>query len=102
MRATGDDDRAAPPKTSVGYHAISVILHSRNGYDCRACSYGSVDKSRVRINEVNDILRCHEAVRIGASVMVSRQAALPVRRQQTQRVPAFVTPRIGDFAPLEH
>ena len=44
----------------------------------------------------------HEAVGIGALVAIAGQPALPVRRQQPQRVPALAPPGVGDLAALEH
>src|SRR5262249_23945935 len=41
------------------------------------------------------------AVGIGAVVAVTGQPALPVRRQQPQRVPALAPPGIRDLAALE-
>ena len=44
----------------------------------------------------------HEAVGIGAFVAIAGQPALPVRRQQPQRIPALAAPGVGHLAALEH
>ena len=46
------------------------------------------------VDELDDLGHRHEAVGIGAVVRVAGQPALPVRRQQAQRVPALVPPRV--------
>ena len=49
-----------------------------------------------------DLGHRHEAVGIRAFVAIAGQPALPVRRQQPQRVPAFAAPGVGHLAALEH
>ena len=44
----------------------------------------------------------HESVGIRPAVAITGQPALPVRREQAQRIPAFVTPRVRHLAALEH
>ena len=51
---------------------------------------------------VDDLGHRHEAVGIVAVVAEAGQPALPVRREQAQRVPALGPPRVGDLAALEH
>src|SRR5262249_23286824 len=51
--------------------------------------------------ESNDLGNCSIAVRIVTGVAEARQPALPVRRQQPQRIPAFGAPRMRDLTALE-
>ena len=53
-------------------------------------------------DELDDLGHRHEAVGIGAVVAIAGQAALPVRRQQPQRVPALAAPGVRHLAALEH
>src|SRR5690606_10064267 len=41
-------------------------------------------------------------VAIGAAVAIARKPALPVRRQQLQRIPPLSSPGVRDLAALEH
>ncbi len=57
---------------------------------------------RVLIDKLDDLGHRHESIGIAARICVPRQSALPVRRQQPQRIPALVAPGVGDLAALEH
>ena len=49
-----------------------------------------------------DLGHRHVAVGIRAVVAIAGQPALPVRREQPQRVPALAAPGVRDLAALEH
>jgi len=49
----------------------------------------------------DDLVACHEAVGIVARVRIARQATLPVRRDEAERIPALVTPRVPDAVAFE-
>ena len=53
-------------------------------------------------DELDHLAHGHVAVGIGAVVAMAGQPALPVRREQAQRIPALVPPGIRDLAALEH
>ena len=53
-------------------------------------------------HELDHLGHRHEAVGIDALVAIAGQSALPVGRQQPQRVPAFAAPGVGHLAALEH
>lgn len=53
-------------------------------------------------DEPRHFIHGHEAVRIGAFVTLAGEPRQPVGRKQTQRVPAFVSPRVGQFAALQN
>jgi hypothetical protein len=58
---------------------------------------------RLRIggDEVDDLRHRAIAVRVVAVIAEPRQTALPVRRQQPQRIPSLGAPGVGDFAALQ-
>jgi len=49
----------------------------------------------------DDLVACHEAVGIVARVRIARQATLPVRRDEAERIPALVTLRVPDAVAFE-
>ena len=53
-------------------------------------------------DELDHLAHRHVAVGIGAVVAKARQAALPVGREQPQRVPALAPPGVRHLAALEH
>jgi hypothetical protein len=57
---------------------------------------------RVALDEPDQLGDGHEAVRVVTLVGQPRQARLPVRGEQAQRVPALGLPGVGDLAALEH
>src|SRR6185503_16082254 len=56
----------------------------------------------VAVDEFDDLGRRHVTVGIGSRITIAGQAGLPVRRQEAERVPALVPPRVRDLAALEH
>ena len=64
-------------------------------------STGAAITFRVVGDEVDDLGHRHEAVGVAAAVGVAGEAALPVRREQTERIPPLGPPRVGDLAPFE-
>ena len=63
---------------------------------------GAAETAAKRDDERDHLGHRHEAVGIVAVVTIAGQPALPVRRQQPQRVPAFAAPGVGDLAAFEH
>ena len=63
---------------------------------------GAADTTAKR--EMNSITSRHRHVAVGirAVVAIAGQPALPVGRQQPQRVPALAPPGVRDLAALEH
>ena len=59
------------------------------------------DRLRIARDEVDDLGQRPVAVGIVALVAEARQPALPVGRQQAQRIPALGAPAVRDFAALE-
>ena len=53
-------------------------------------------------NEIDDLWQRSIAVWVIAVVTETRQATLPIRRQEPQRVPTLSAPRVGDLAALQH
>jgi hypothetical protein len=94
-----DDDGTALPVAPIRAHQISGIgaAHRR---DCRVGLQRSRDRFRVALDEIDDFGNRAIAIGIAAVVAVAGQPALPVRRQQAQRVPALRPPRVGDLAAL--
>src|SRR5690606_32374257 len=60
------------------------------------------DRARIGVDERDHLGHGAIAVGIVARVAEARQPALPVGRQQPERVPALGAPRVGDLAALEH
>ena len=60
------------------------------------------DRLRVACDEVDDLRQRPVTVGVVAGVAESRQPALPVGREQMQRVPSLGAPALPDFAALQH
>jgi hypothetical protein len=99
--AAGQDDDAALQLAMVGGDVISPVRwpHRR---DRGARAHGRGGHDRETRDEIDHLAHRHVAVRIGAVVAKAGQAALPVRREQPQRVPALAPPGVRNFPALEH
>jgi hypothetical protein len=71
-------------------------------FDGRMCAH----RCRARCSEARDVrddLRHrHETVGIGTLIWVAAEPALPVGRQQAQRIPPLAPPRVRHLASLEY
>ena len=63
---------------------------------------GALDNDGKARDELDHLAHRHVAVGIGAVVAIPGQPALPVGRQQPQRVPALAAPGVRHLAALEH
>ena len=95
-RAGRDHDGRALPVALVSDDAVAVVGGAHR-HDRGAGLYGRGDLLRIPGDEVDDLWHRHEAVGIVALVRVARQPALPVRREQTERIPPLRPPRVGHF-----
>ena len=75
---------------------------ARDGRHRRVVRTGACETRGEARDELDHLAGGHVAVGIGAVVVMPGQAALPVGREQAQRVPALAPPRVGDLAALEH
>ena len=80
-------------------YPVSVAAHRG---DRRVGPHRRRDRLRIVRDEVDDLGQRPVAVGIVALVAESRQPALPVGRQQPQRIPALGAPAMGDLAALQH
>ena len=63
---------------------------------------GRVDLALEGVEIVEDFVLDHEAVRVGAGIGMAGQLALPVRRDEAERVPPLVAPFVHARLLLEH
>jgi hypothetical protein len=63
---------------------------------------GRPERGRVRLEVVDDLLLSHEALRIRSRVGEAGERALPVRRDQAERIPAALAPFGGDSVTLQY
>src|SRR4029077_1224428 len=64
-------------------------------------AHGRIRERAVARDERDNLADAHIAVRIRPLVAIARQTALPVRREEPQRIPAFVPPGIRYLSALE-
>ncbi len=67
----------------------------------RLALHRRVERAGVLLEIGGDLRHGHVAVRVGSGVAEARQTTLPVRSQQTQRVPSFTAPALGHPASFE-
>ncbi len=96
-----DDDGLTLPFALIGCHQIAVI-GLLQGFDFGVCFNRRGDHIRIAFDEGDGLGHVPVAVGIVALIAVTGQAALPIRRQKAERVPALGLPGVGDFAALEH
>src|SRR6185295_3305906 len=101
MRATSHHYGAAAPLALIRHDAKALAILAHGTHRGRR-AHGRADEPGVARDEADHLRHRHEAIGISALVAVVRQPALPVGREQSQRVPALVPPGVGDFAALEH
>jgi hypothetical protein len=99
--AGSEHERAASPVALIGAHEVSRLGRAHRCHG-RVGPYRRGDRLRVVRKEVDNLGQRSVAVGIVALVVVSRQPALPVGRQQVQRIPALGAPAMRHLAALEH
>ena len=90
-----------PPFAPVGLDHIAAVGLAQAG-DGGVGLDRRRDHSSVTVEERDRLGHVPVAVRVVALVAEARQAALPVRRQQPERLPALGAPGVGDLAALQH
>ena len=93
--ADGDDDVIAIPRALIGGD-VEVTVALGDGCDGHAFEHRWAKFFRVELDVVNDFILHHKAFRIVAVVIMARQAALVVGRDEAEAVPAFRPPRVAD------
>ena len=93
-------DRAAAPAAPIGLHEEAVVGAPHRGHR-RLGLYGRADRVGVALDERDDLGHRHVAVGVVAFVPIVRQAALPVRREQRERIPPLGLPSVRQGATLE-
>ena len=96
-----EHDRRSPPRPLIGVDDIAVRRRPHRR-DSRSALNGRRHHPGVALDERDDLGHRHVPVRVFAVVGQSGQPALPVGREQPQRVPALRLPRVRDVAALEH
>ena len=94
-------DGRALPFALVGGDAVAAVAtthrrHRRTGLDRGGDVLG------VAGDEVDDLWHRHEPVGVVTLIGVAGEPALPVGREQAQRIPPLRPPRVGDLAALDH
>ena len=100
LASTTQRHQIAPLLVATWYPSPSVLTGDRCDGGVRAHRRGGHD-GEAR-DELDHLAHRHVAVGIGAVVAIAGQAALPVGRQQPQRVPALAPPGVRHLAALEH
>ena len=98
--AGGHDHVRRGPGPAIGGDPVSPAANldgENRGFELDR----SRERARVALQEVDHLGHRHVAVRVGPPVFPPGQAALPVRGEQAQRVPALGAPALGDPSPLE-
>ena len=93
--------RAAQPLTLVGAHQIALIGAAQRS-DLGVRAYRRSDRLRIVGNKADGLGQGPVTVGIVSGVAKSGQPALPVWRQQPQRIPALGAPRVSNLAALEN
>ena len=104
--AVGDHHLPGQPVAGAGVHgklAVGRLAH-RQHFD--AFAQRRVEAGAIGVEVFDDLVLGHEAVGVGAAVGAvvgeARQAALPVGRDQAERIPARVAPLAEAALALEH
>ncbi len=99
--AAGQHDRAAAPLAAIGGDHISATVALHRG-DVGMGLHRRRNGARITVDEFDGLGHRAVAVGIVALIAVAGQPALPVGRQQAQRIPALGTPCMGDLTALQH
>ncbi|CAB3809512.1 hypothetical protein LMG28138_06106 [Pararobbsia alpina] len=79
-----------------GHHRVSAAIEPLHAADLRVLQHRRIHHRDEAIEIRDDFILLHKAMRIVARVRISRQCTLPVRRDETERVPALVAPSMRD------
>ena len=88
--------------TLRGGHRIGTVLLALHAADLGVLEQRRIDHRNEPIEVSDDLVLFHEAVRIVAGIRVARQCALPVRRDETERIPTLLAPGVRDGLLFEH
>src|SRR5262249_17025772 len=91
---TTRQDDAAAMKLAVTRRNVITAVGAADGSHGRVRAYRCRDRLRKTRDGLDDLRHRHVAVRIVAAVWITGQSALPIRRQQAQRIPALATPGV--------
>ena len=85
---------------TIHAHDITRVVAAHRG-DGGVGSHRGRDRLCVARDEVDDLRQRPVTVGVVAGVAKARQPALPVGREQMQRIPSLGAPALGDFAALQ-
>lgn len=97
---TGDGNGRCCPHPPVCDHLPALVIGSQRG-DSGVRLDGCAHLAGITIDELDHVGHGHEAVRIPPVVHQPRKTALPVRGEQTQRIPPLGAPGVGHLAALD-
>src|SRR6202030_39856 len=80
----------------------AVVRIALEALDRDAFAQRRLERGDEAVDVIDDLMANHKAMRIVAPVGKARQLALPVRRHQTERVPALGAPSMAGTLFLEH
>lgn len=89
--------------TRADVEAAAVLLAARSdAQHLGMLAHRGIDHAHKAVEIGNDLVLLHKAMRIVAGIRMPRQRALPVRRDQAERVPALLAPGMRDRLRFEH
>jgi hypothetical protein len=94
----GRDDEEVGSDVALGRPQHEAVAAAFDAFDVDSLAHGRA--GGVALEVADDLVPRHEPVRIGPVVGAARQLHGPVRRHETEAVPA-ITPGLADAAPLE-
>ena len=102
ITGTACDDQTLASNVSVACgHAVPVVSRC-DGRDRRVRAHRRRRESGETRDELDHLGHRHEAVGIAAVITIAGQPALPVWREEPQRIPTLAPPGVGHLAALEH
>ena len=90
----------ASPRTLVGLDHVAVVVSTKRRHRRLGLHRGAVDP-RVVVDELDDLGHRHVPVEVITVIGMAGEAALAVRREQPERVPALGPPRVRDLTAFE-
>ncbi len=99
--AGGRDHGIAAPVPVIGVH-LEPVGATTDRLDRDPAPHRRIELPAVPVEELHRVRRGHEPVGVIALVPVAGEHRHPVRGEQPERVPAFVTPRVRHLTALEH
>ena len=101
VRAGAEDDAPGLDLPGRGVEQEAGAVRSRlSAVTVDPLVYRRVDRGRVALQVADDLVARHEAVGVVAVVVAAREPDVPIRRDETEAVPA-PPPRLPHPAPLE-